>query len=360
MGTLHIGETIRDLRKSKGITQEQLAEVLGLSTPAVSKWESGQTCPDIATLPILARYFGVNMDFLFGFSSVLSDEEVKTICDELAERFDQRPFEEALQDWEDALRQFPLHDKLRYDLATLGVFHLIKAGSEEVMLQFVEKIIRVLETCRDSEVLKIKQGAYFQIANLHIALGQFEKAEAALDQIPAPTASQKLLRSMIQIRKGDLAAADKATQETIFDAVSEIIGALGHKISILYMSEPPDIEAVMELYDIQKKLISIFGLEPRDGVALNLMIAMGAAQMEQYERAKAELEQAIELLERYPINMFFVWDIPFFKDVEAQEIKSTHPRDTYRMLFEQLFPMLDEAEDVAFEEIKVRLTRAVG
>ncbi|SHH38607.1 DNA-binding transcriptional regulator, XRE-family HTH domain [Anaerosphaera aminiphila DSM 21120] len=45
-----IGETIRVLRKNKGVTQEQLAEILEVSTPAVSKWENSQTYPDISLL----------------------------------------------------------------------------------------------------------------------------------------------------------------------------------------------------------------------------------------------------------------------------------------------------------------------
>ena len=54
------------LRKEKGMTQEALAEQLGLSFQAVSKWENGQSCPDIALLPVLAEIFSVSVDYLFG------------------------------------------------------------------------------------------------------------------------------------------------------------------------------------------------------------------------------------------------------------------------------------------------------
>lgn len=61
-----LNERIATLRRQANLTQEQLAERLGISAQAVSKWETGQTCPDVATLPDLAGIFGVSMDDLFG------------------------------------------------------------------------------------------------------------------------------------------------------------------------------------------------------------------------------------------------------------------------------------------------------
>lgn len=59
-----IGKNISELRKAKGITQEMLAEVVGVTSQAVSKWESGGT-PDVELLPLIADYFGVTIDKLF-------------------------------------------------------------------------------------------------------------------------------------------------------------------------------------------------------------------------------------------------------------------------------------------------------
>ena len=59
-----IGKRIAHLRKEKGLTQEELAQHMGVSGQAVSKWENGQTCPDISALPKLARLLGVTVDEL--------------------------------------------------------------------------------------------------------------------------------------------------------------------------------------------------------------------------------------------------------------------------------------------------------
>ncbi len=61
-----IGERIGQLRRKAGLTQEALAQRLSITNQAVSKWESGQSCPDIELLPYLADTFGVTIDALFG------------------------------------------------------------------------------------------------------------------------------------------------------------------------------------------------------------------------------------------------------------------------------------------------------
>ena len=61
---INISENIALLRKKKGISQEELAKIFGVSNQAVSKWEAGKCCPDIALIPDLAFFFGVTVDEL--------------------------------------------------------------------------------------------------------------------------------------------------------------------------------------------------------------------------------------------------------------------------------------------------------
>ena len=77
---MRIGEQIKNYRKIVGLTQEQVANYLGVSTPAVNKWEKGNTYPDISLLPALARLLKIDMNELFSFReeltlSDLNDEE---------------------------------------------------------------------------------------------------------------------------------------------------------------------------------------------------------------------------------------------------------------------------------------------
>ena len=79
---MNIGNKIKELRKQRGITQEQLAGSIGISFQAVSKWENNIALPDITLAPILANYFGVSMDELFDFSLEEMEKEIKEIVDD--------------------------------------------------------------------------------------------------------------------------------------------------------------------------------------------------------------------------------------------------------------------------------------
>ena len=73
---MRINEQIAFLRKEKGITQETLANALGVSNQAVSKWEASICCPDIVLLPDIAKYFGVSVDTLLGYNNQESKDDI--------------------------------------------------------------------------------------------------------------------------------------------------------------------------------------------------------------------------------------------------------------------------------------------
>ena len=66
---MELGKKIRQLRFKAGLTQEQLADRLGIGAQSVSKWENAVAMPDITTLPLLAEIFGVSIDDLFGLTA---------------------------------------------------------------------------------------------------------------------------------------------------------------------------------------------------------------------------------------------------------------------------------------------------
>lgn len=79
---LYIGENIRRLRRERGITQEALAEQMNISCPAVSKWERGETLPDITMVLPLAAYFGVSTDELLGLDAAKNEQKIQAYLDE--------------------------------------------------------------------------------------------------------------------------------------------------------------------------------------------------------------------------------------------------------------------------------------
>ena len=81
MGRTTVNLRLSFLRKSKHITQEELADVVGTSFQTISKWENGITSPDISVLPILADYFGVSVDQLLGLKPIENEVYVSEETD---------------------------------------------------------------------------------------------------------------------------------------------------------------------------------------------------------------------------------------------------------------------------------------
>ena len=82
---MSIGQQIKYYRKKAGLTQEQVANHLGVSTPAVNKWERSNTYPDISLLPSLARLLKIDMNELFLFHEQLTDQEIGEFVNEVSE-----------------------------------------------------------------------------------------------------------------------------------------------------------------------------------------------------------------------------------------------------------------------------------
>ena len=82
MTNINIGKKIKELRKSRNITQEKLAEHLDVSFQSISKWENGITMPDISIFPVIASFFSVSMDTIFDFDLTEQNKKIKEICDE--------------------------------------------------------------------------------------------------------------------------------------------------------------------------------------------------------------------------------------------------------------------------------------
>lgn len=76
---IYFSEIFKQLRQERDLTQEALADYLGVSFQAVSKWERGESYPDIEILPEIAGYFGVSVDDLLGVNRAESEKEILSI-----------------------------------------------------------------------------------------------------------------------------------------------------------------------------------------------------------------------------------------------------------------------------------------
>ena len=111
---MSMNRVIMERRKELGLTQEQVADYLGVSTPAVSKWEKGITNPDIGLLPPLARLLKIDLNTLFCFQEELTLQEINAFCKEITVTA-QRDIKEAFQVAEEKFHEYPHHEELWMD-----------------------------------------------------------------------------------------------------------------------------------------------------------------------------------------------------------------------------------------------------
>ena len=143
-----IGSTIRQLRQEQDITQEQLAEALGLTSRAVSQWETDRTSPDISQLPALANFFDVTTDRLLGLDIKRKKEELDKIYVQINrynEIGDQKGLEEYIRE---QLKIYPNNPNLLTHLAFAlqnYYFGQGKADTEELKKEKSNEIITLCE-----------------------------------------------------------------------------------------------------------------------------------------------------------------------------------------------------------------------
>ena len=170
---MNIGNKIKELRKRRGITQEQLAESIGISFQAVSKWETGIALPDITLAPLLASYFGVSMDELFDFSLKEIEREVDKITCEAAKYRETDP-QKGREILEAGLKKYPQNDILLNNM--LYVMNYSENPDETIFL--------ASELADRTTMADVRYDALRFLAYAYKAKGDVKSAAAAIEQIP--------------------------------------------------------------------------------------------------------------------------------------------------------------------------------
>lgn len=114
---IKIGENLKRLRKAKDITQEELADFLGISFQAISKWERGDSFPDITMLPALSNLFEISVDELIGMEQIRSRENLNKVFKIIKELEAENKYKDAIELMRNALKTYPNEYSLMSELA---------------------------------------------------------------------------------------------------------------------------------------------------------------------------------------------------------------------------------------------------
>lgn len=196
---MSIGTTIRKLRRERDMTQEQLAEYLGITANAVSQWECDRTAPDISQLPVLVRIFNVSADELLEINPANTEREIEELHDKIYELVQIGRFREAFELSRSAYRQYPDSYDLMYAYASNFCYIARDPSySAEEKEIFRTECMKLLENIADGCTEEyLRQHARNNLCWMYRDCGQFDKAEAIVEQAPILAGSREFLKTAL-------------------------------------------------------------------------------------------------------------------------------------------------------------------
>lgn len=274
-----IGEKIAALRRAKGLTQEQLADQLGVSAPAVSKWETGSSCPDITLLCPLARALDTNVDTLLQFERTLSEQEAQTRINDLlqAGMTQQTPagWAQAEAQLEALVHQYPACMALLYHAAVaydaLQMFD--PAAPQETQKHRRARKQVLLERVRAGDAAAYWQSATVQLATMALADGALEKGAALLRELPESSSDLTSVWAMYHLKKGEPDKARDITQRQLYKLVSQVQTCLATLMNPQLVPQP---ERLRRISLASGAVAQTFGLlDMSDGPLMEAYVRMG-------------------------------------------------------------------------------------
>ena len=189
---LRIGENIKAYRKIKNITQEQLAEMLGISCQSVSRWELGVCYPDMELLPNIAKIFHVSVDTLLGVDDLMEKEKVNDYLARFQAAINKGKVHECISIARDGVAEYPnnfaLLNKLMYALFISGDDDGNIPEWKENMEGYDVEIIalgeRIMAHCPDQD---IRLEATARLAFQHCEMGRVQIGRAIYETLPSKT-----------------------------------------------------------------------------------------------------------------------------------------------------------------------------
>lgn len=290
---------IREQRKALGLTQEQVAQTLGVTAPAVNKWEKGTTCPDVALLPPLARLLGIDLNTLFCFHESLTEPEIAGYLNKAAAAFRESGFDAAFQQALDALRTYPNCDLLRYSLTTLldGTLLMSELSPEE-KARYTDQLLAWYERSAQSEDPKVRDPAVYVLARKYLSHQEYERAQALIDQLPERgSLDKRLLQAELLSQQGDAGEAAKQVERQVLSTVTELQTLLLRLTD--FELEAGEYPRAAQIADITRRAAETFDLWTYNRPIAPLQVAL----------AERDAHGAIQLLRELLSALFTPWAI---------------------------------------------------
>lgn len=252
-----IGEVIRKYRKAKNITQEEMAARLGVTPPAVNKWEKGVSQPDISLLAPIARLLDITLDTLLSFNESLTTEEINTIIKDIDKRFKTDCYDDIFKYASGLIRKYPNCYQLIWQLALVLDARLIMDGNADSASY--ESIIAdwyiLASECDDPDIRRNAAGSLFQY---YIRKENYEKAEQYIQFFSKEGIERKRKQAVIYSKTNRIPEAFTAYEEILFQEY-QTLNMVMNSLYMLCMEENNTKLAEMWI-EKERALASLFDM----------------------------------------------------------------------------------------------------
>lgn len=216
---MQIGKTIRKYRKETGMTQEEMANRLGVTTPAVNKWENENSYPDITLLAPIARLLGISLDTLFSFQEELTKEEIASIIMEADKKLKTETYDDVFRWAKSISESYPNCLMLIWQLATiLDAQRLIKDIPNA--MDYDEYILKCYKRALESDEESLRTSAADSLFGYYSRIEQYEIAEQYLQYYSMQNPQRKLKQGIIYSKTNRREEAYKLYEEILFSEYS--------------------------------------------------------------------------------------------------------------------------------------------
>lgn len=312
---MQMKDVIRKKRKECGLTQEQVAGYLGVSTPAVNKWESGATYPDISLLPALARLLKTDLNTLLCFKEELTSEDVAKYMVEITDTARNESVEQAFILIQEKVKEYPSCAELLYQMATLlqGIWIMIPCEEEQIQKynDYAMELYRRVEESGDPAYVN---RARYTLASRAIQNEDYAKAEKLIDLLPKYDALDKrqLQIAMFMKQRKDREAAELLERK--LNASLQEVFLLLNNLSTVAVWEN-DRDRAWKLADYSQKVMDIYQWK------YSVYTVAFTVAVEEKDAGKC-----IEILEKMLEALSEPWDISdsiLFSHIKKKEADTT-------------------------------------